>query len=298
MSRTVSPSTGRRYGIRRVASEWRLSRATVYRQRARARQEPQGAVKRGPKPKLSDRELLEQIRAVLSDSPFLAEGYRKAWARLRNRDVKVGPKRVLRVMREAGILAPTRAKRELGPRNHDGKIVTERPNQMWGTDATCTLTVEDGQVTVFVAVDHCSADCVGIHAAKPGTRFEALEPLRQGIKEYVGAYGENVAAGLSIRHDHGSQYTSDAFQNELRFLGATSSPAFVRSPEGNGCIERFIRTLKEQLLWVRTFRNVEELRLALLEWRRVYNEHWLIERHGHLTPVQARAKLSALAAAA
>jgi len=56
--------------------------------------------------------------------------------------------------------------------------------------------------------------------------------------------------------------------------------------------------LKEQLLWVRTFRNVEELRLALLEWRRVYNEHWLIERHGHLTPVQARAKLSALATAA
>jgi transposase InsO family protein len=201
-------------------------------------------------------------------------------------------------MREAGLLAPTRARRELGPRNHDGKIVTERPNQMWGTDATGALTVEDGHVTVFVAIDHCSADCVGIHAAKPGTRFEALEPLRQGIKEYVGAYSENVAIGLSIRHDHGSQYTSDAFQGELRFLGATSSPAFVRSPEGNGCIERFIRTLKEQLLWVRTFRNVEELRLALLEWRRVYNEQWLVERHGHLTPVQARAKLSSIAVAA
>lgn len=51
----------------------------------------------------------------------------------------------------------------------------------------------------------------------------------------------------------------------------------MRSPEGNGCIERLIRTLKEQLLWVRTFRNAEELRLALLQWRRVYNEHWLIE---------------------
>ncbi len=41
-----------------------------------------------------------------------------------------------------------------------------------------------------------------------------------------------------------------------------SSPAFVRQPEGNGCVERFIRTLKEQLLWVRTFRTVEELRQA------------------------------------
>ena len=41
-----------------------------------------------------------------------------------------------------------------------------------------------------------------------------------------------------------------------------SSPAFVRAPEGNGCAERFIRTLKESLLGVRTFGTVEELRQA------------------------------------
>lgn len=51
-----------------------------------------------------------------------------------------------------------------------------------------------------------------------------------------------------------------------RFLGITSSPAFIRAPEGNGVAERFIRTLKEQLLWVRTFPTVEELRQALLDW--------------------------------
>ena len=51
---------------------------------------------------------------------------------------------------------------------------------------------------------------------------------------------------------------------ELRFLGIESSPAFVRAPEGNGCAERFIRTLKENLLWVRSFGTVEELRQALL----------------------------------
>ena len=59
-------------------------------------------------------------------------------------------------------------------------------------------------------------------------------------------------------------------------------------PEGNGCAERFIRTLKENLLWVRTFRTVEELRLALIEFRQTYNEHWLIERHRHRSPAQFR----------
>jgi len=57
---------------------------------------------------------------------------------------------------------------------------------------------------------------------------------------------------------------SDAFQRELEFLGAESSPAFVRAPEGNGCAERFIRTLKENLLWVQTFDTIEDLRQALL----------------------------------
>ena len=92
------------------------------------------------------------------------------------------------------------------------------------------------------------------------------------------------AQGLSVRHDHGSQYMSHDFQREIAWLGAASSPAFVRAPEGNGCAERFIRTLKENLLWVRTFQTVEELRLALLEFRQTYNEHWLIERHGYRSP--------------
>src|SRR3989441_9134645 len=63
---------------------------------------------------------------------------------------------------------------------HTGTIITERPNKVWASDHTATATVEDGQVTVFVAVDHCTTECVGLHAAKKATRFEALEPLRQG----------------------------------------------------------------------------------------------------------------------
>ena len=81
---------------------------------------------------------------------------------------------------------------------------------------------------------------------------------------------------------------SDVFQEEISFLGITSSPAFVREPEGNGCAERFVRILKENLLWVKTFETVEELRVALQEFRRIYNETWIIGRHGYKTPAQIR----------
>ncbi len=120
------------------------------------------------------------------------------------------------------------------------------------------------------------------------TRFEALEPIRQGIRQYFGAFQAQIAQGLSLRHDHGSQYISQDFQKEIAFLGITSSPAFVRAPEGNGCAERFVRTLKENLLWIKNFPTIEELRQELLLFQRLYNESWIIARHGYKTPNQIR----------
>lgn len=191
-------------------------------------------------------------------------------------------------MREHGLQAPQRVGHPHGPKAHDGTITTDRPDVMWGTDMTTTVTTGEGQVCVFVAVDHCTAECVGIHAAKSGNRFEALEPVRQGAREYFGGFDRGIADGLSIRHDHGSAYMSDDFQQELTFLGMTSSPSFVREPEGNGIAERFVRTLKENLLWIRPFGTVEELLEALRAFRRTYNDGWLIERHGYRTPSQVR----------
>jgi hypothetical protein len=105
-------------------------------------------------------------------------------------------------------------------------------------DHTATVTVEDGPVTVFVAVDHSTTECVGIHAAKRATRFEALEPIRQGVRDYCGGFRGTAAADIRLRHDHGSQYLSDDFQAEITFLGMESSPGFVRQPEENGSSAR------------------------------------------------------------
>jgi len=218
---------------------------------------------------------------------FERRAERKVWARLRVAGIRTSPRRVLRVMRENALLAHQRVGAARGPRAHDGTITTQKVDEMWGTDLTSVMTGE-GAAAVFVAVDHCSAECVGIHASARATRHEALEPIRQAVRGAFGAIGQSVAAGLSIRHDHGSQYMSGDFQKELRFFGATSSPAFVRAPEGNGCAERFIRTLKENLLWVRWFATIEDLRQALLHFQRTYNEEWIIQRHGYRTPAQVR----------
>jgi len=292
MREALSPSTGSPYGLALVCRAFEVARSTIYARRTRGAS-PRPLGKRGPKTEWNDEALLERIREVLRDSPFHGEGHRKAWARLRFKDVRTSRRRVLRLMREAGLLVPAREGRAHGPAAHDGTITTERPDQMWGTDLTATVTTEEGTAAVFLAVDHATTECVGIHAAAAPTRFEALEPIRQAVRERFHDYAPDVALGLALRHDHGSAYLSRHFQDEIRFLGIASSPAFVREPEGNGCAERFIRTLKEQLLWVRTFRTIEELRLALQEFKDRYNHEWIVQRHGYLTPSQARAKLLA-----
>lgn len=292
MSRTVSASTGRRYGLALVCRVWEVARSSVYATRTRPPSPTLEQPKRGPKTQWTDAELTQLIQETITTSPWLGEGYRKVWAQLRFQDIRVCKRRVLRLMRLANLLSPSRSFKLAIVKPHKGRITTDRPDEMWGTDQTSALTGE-GQACIFIAVDHCSAECLGIHAARRGTRYEALEPIRQGVSFVFGGYAEKIAVGLKLRHDHGSQFLSDDYQAELRFLGVESSPAFVREPEGNGVSERFIRTLKEQLLWIRYFATVEELRLALLEFKDKYNRQWLIEKHGYRTPAQVRADFQA-----
>jgi hypothetical protein len=147
----------------------------------------------GPCP---DDVLVAHIRRVLEASPFPGEGYRKVWARLRHGGLRTSPRRVLRLMRAHHLLAPTRQGHPHGSKAHDGTIIPQQVDTMWGTDMTAAYTRQDGQVAIFIAVDHCSAECVGIHAAKQGTRFEALEPIRQGVCTSFGAFGQDIAQGL------------------------------------------------------------------------------------------------------
>jgi putative transposase len=295
MSQAISPSTAQPYGLARVCRVWGIARSTVYWQR---REPAPSGPRRGPRGPCTDDDLVAAIRRVLQASPFPGEGYRKVWARLRHSGLRTSPRRVLRLMRAHQLLAPTRQGHPHGPQAHDGTIIPAYVDMMWGTDMMATYTRQEGQAAIFITVDHCSAECVGIHAAKQGTRFEALEPIRQGVRIHFGAFGQDIAQGLVLRHDHGSQYMSHVFQEELTFLGIDSSPAFVREPEGNGCAERFIRTLKENLLWLQTFDTVEELCLALHAFQCQYNETWLIGRHGYKAPAQVRQEQQCVLAAA
>ena len=281
------------YPRKRVCDVLGAPRSTIYARQGAAVRDETGVViafpKRGPRTELSDDELLVLIRRVIKESPFSGEGHRKVTVRpRREHGVHAGRKRVLRLMRLAGLLAPQRGKRRRKARSHDGTIIPQGPDLMWGTDATMAYTKRDGWVWAFCCIDHFTAEA-WTTVAKRGDRFACLEPIYDAVTDRFGKVDNNLARGIALRHDWGPQYTSGHFRGAIGWLGIEDSPAFAGEPPCNGCAERFIRTLKEQCLWARLYDDVEDLRQAVIEFTRRYNEQWLIERHGHRTPREAYA---------
>jgi transposase InsO family protein len=284
-----SVATGKSYPARMVLYIAGLSSAAWYTSsRAKiSKQRP------GPKPVISDEELVLAIREDLAASPFHSEGHKKVRARLRRKGMCAGRKRYLRLMKANNLLAPVRPKCNGSSRPHDGKIVTEHPNRMWGTDGKQFWTRQNGLCWFFGMIDHWNDEILGWHTSIIGDRFAALEPVHQAVLKEYGSLNKGVVQdiGLSLRSDHGSQYDSRDFQTELKYLGLMHSPAFVRSPECNGIIERFNRTLEEQVFDVHCFESIDEARQVIAKFIDDYNRSWLIERLGYRSPLEFKAEL-------
>ena len=181
MTGAHSISTRRASGVQRICRVWARARSSGYARRHATRA---SAVRRrrGPVGAAPDDGLGGHIRRVLDASPFHGEGDRKAWAKLRVEGIRTSTERVRRVLRVHALQAPPRAGHAHGPAAHDGTITTEASDVMGGPDMTSTVTVGEGAAFIVVAVDHCTTECIGLHAAKRGSRCEAL--WRRGQRRY------------------------------------------------------------------------------------------------------------------
>ena len=131
---------------------------------------------------MADRELLAAIRYEIAESPFVGEGHRKIRARLALRGVHTSGKRVLRLTRGAGLLAPTPQVRKRSERLHDGKITVDVPDTLWATDATEGHSRHDGRCAVFAIIDHASGEA-WVDAAPRMDRWAAADLLREVTAE-------------------------------------------------------------------------------------------------------------------
>jgi putative transposase len=226
--------------------------------------------------------LVERMRQIKADHPFW--GYRRVWAHLRFIDgLAVNQKRVLRLMRAHDLTVKPNQKLKAKRSSTRPKPRPDRPNQWWGIDMTKVMT-EAGWVYVVIVLDWYSKKIVGYHSGVRATSRDWLAALDRGLnQQFPDGVREHQ---LHLMSDNGSQPTSLAFMKTCAFLGIRQAFTSYSNPKGNADTERMIRTMKEELFWLREWASAGELTGALSRWIDGYNDNYLHSAHGYRTPNQ------------
>lgn len=272
-----------------LCETFRLSRAAYYAEARRRRGEAAGtptAVTRLPvAPRHTRAEVvLERIREVLARETARSWGVRKVWATLRREGLRVSRRRVHALMRAHGLVLVRDHEPGETPRGH---VMVPEPNRRLATDLTTVWTRRDGTVALVPTID-CGDRTAVVVVTKDQHGPAVLASVTEKLIASFGTTGD-VPDGVELRTDHGPQYTG-ADCRELCtawHLDHTFSP--VGRPTGNAVVERFIRTLKDELIWLRDWESLDEVREAVAAWLQHYNAARPHQALDWMTPDEWRA---------
>jgi putative transposase len=274
--------------VAQLCKAFGISRAAYYAAKKDVPEEGGGAkVLRLPTPPrgTSSEVVLSAIREVLKDNP--AWGVRKVWATLRReKGLRVGRRRVWALMHAHGLVLAK--DREPGETTR-GHVVVPEPNRRLATDFTTTWTKEDGVVAIVPVIDCGCRSVLALEVTKSQEAPDVLAPVERALEAEFGT-PQNVPEGLEMRSDHGPQYTGADAERLLGLWGVLHTFAPVGRPTGNAVVERLIRTMKEEVVWLRDWKNAAELRAALEEWVRRYNTRRPHQALDWKTPAEVRAE--------
>jgi len=159
-----------------------------------------------------------------------------------------------------------------------------RPKQWWGIDMTKVL-ANTGWIYVVIVLDWYTKKIVGHYSGRQAITAEWLEALEKGLnREFPGGVRGH---GLKIMSDNGSQPTSLSLIKACSNLEVEQVFTSYNNPKGNADTERMIRTMKEELFWLREWNNEREVSLELSKWVEYYNRSYLHSALGYKTPNQA-----------
>jgi putative transposase len=246
--------------------------------------------RRSPTVAERNRPVVARIRELKGDHPFW--GYRRVWAHLRYVDgLVVNKKRVLRLMREHGLLVKPNRKLRARRTSNRRKPRPDRPGQWWGIDMTKVIT-DAGWTYIVIVLDWYTKQIVGHYAGVQARSCHWLEAVNNAVNRF---YPDGVRGhGLRMMSDNGSQPTSMSFMKACSIMGIQQAFTSYNNPRGNADTERMMRTMKEELLWLREWHSPLEVMAALNKWVTTYNETYLHSALGYRPPnrVEIKYKLS------
>lgn len=197
----------------------------------------------------------------------------------------INKKRVYRLLKENDLLVKRDLKLKARRCNSQSKPRPERVNQWWGIDMTKVMT-DSGWAYIVLVLDWYSKKVVGHYCGEQSKNWHWLVALNKAVNRQFPAGIREAKVELNLMSDNGSQPTSMSFMQACEALGIKQAFTAYNNPKGNADTERMMRTLKEEMVWLREWQSVEELKTALDEFVESFNEGYLHSALQYKTPNQ------------
>jgi putative transposase len=222
-----------------------------------------------PRARSGESKLLKRMAELVVLHPTF--GYRRLWAILRYRDrIVVNRKTVYRIVKEQGWFVHQRLSTPR-PRVQGKRSRAEKSNERWAMDVTHVYCGRDGWAHLAAVIDCHDREIVGYEFALRGRAREAERALEEACIRRFGTLRPDGTTPV-IRSDNGLIFQSRRFRRACRDYRLTQEFITPYTPEQNGMIERFFRSLKEECVWQHNFSSFSEARRAVHRWIRWYND--------------------------
>ena len=240
-------------------------------------------MKRGPYAKVAQRNegLLGRIRQIKAEHPFW--GYRRVWAYLKYvEEESVNQKRIYRLMQANDLLVRSNVRLKAKRAQLVPKPRPSRPNEWWGVDMTKIMIDGFGWLYVVIVLDWHTKKVVGHYCGPQAKAWHWLSALNMAVNRQFPAGVRD--AGLNLMSDNGTQPTSLSFMKACRVMGIKQAFTSYNNPKGNADTERFMRTMKEELVWINEWTSPTGFSTALNDWILDYNRKYLHSALGYRPP--------------
>jgi transposase InsO family protein len=203
---------------------------------------------------------------------------RMAAAASRELQTAINRKQVQRIYRKLGWIEPAKSKNEI-IRSNKKLLKPTVPHQLWETDMTYIWCGIDGWCYLFNAVDTFTRKWVGYSFDVSASKDAAVQCVINAI-----ASEKPDCSKLVIRTDNGSQYISQKFRESIQILGARQEFIYYHTPQQNGHVESFHKTLKKEYIWPHEFANYQSAEIIIANAFLDYNYSRIHSALGYITP--------------
>jgi putative transposase len=211
-------------------------------------------------------------------------GYRRIQVFLARRGLTMSADRAYRLWKKAGLQVPRRRPRRRVATGRPRPLPATGANQVWAYDFVFDACANGQQLKCLTVIDEFTRECLAIDVAgslRSGRVIEVLSKL-------ISVRG----APTYLRSDNGPEFVSRAVLQWLQDAGIETAPIDPGKPWQNGSNESFNGKFRDECLGMQWFKNRIDAKVAIDDWRKMYNEVRPHSSLNNLTPLEYVERIS------